>query len=158
VTKEEELMTHMNRFNEKWTVDAEGCHIWTRAADKDGYGHFQFEGRPWGAHRWLFMVVHGFVPEYVMHHCDKPACVRLSCLMPGTALDNARDRDRKGRASDRRGGLCPTSKLTIVQVREIRAELQVGVLTQRMLAEVYGVSQPQISAINSGRQWINVAV
>jgi hypothetical protein len=150
--------TDLDRFNAKWMEDVDGCHIWTKGADQDGYGHFQFEGRPLKAHRWLFGVMHGFLPEQVMHHCDKPSCVRLSCLMPGTALENARDRDRKGRASDRRGARCPMAKLTVVQVEEIRAEAQCGVLTQRMLADVYGVAQSQVSAAINGKQWADVAV
>lgn len=146
----------LQRFDAKWKVDEDGCHIWARATDEDGYGQFQFDGRPWKSHRWIFGVVHGFLPEQVMHYCDKPACVRISCLMPGDAAANNADRQRKGRSADRRGALCPSAKLSEDDVLEIRAESGRGVLTQRMLAEVYGVAQSQISSAVSGKQFSNV--
>lgn len=149
-------MTPLDRFDEKWKEDPTGCRIWDGSQDQDGYGHFQFKGRPWMAHRWLFQLVHGFLPPVVMHHCDKPACVRISCLMPGTVAENNADRQRKGRSDDRRGERCPTSKLTADQVREIREEISKGMITQRMIAEVYGVAQSQISQATTGKQWANV--
>jgi hypothetical protein len=149
-------MNDINHFDLHWEEDGEGCRIWDGSKDGDGYGHFQDEGRPWGAHRWLFRKVHGFLPPVVMHHCDKPACVRISCLMPGTVAENNADRQRKGRSSDRRGSKCPTAKLTSQEVREIRSEAALGVLTQRMLADVYGVAQSQVSAAINRKQWVNV--
>lgn len=147
---------HLDRFDVKWEEDQDGCRIWTGSVDQDGYGHFQFQGRPWRASRWLFLLIHGFLPSIVMHHCDKPACVRISCLMPGTTAENNADRQRKGRSDDRHGERCPTAKLTTDQVREIREEACRGVITQRMLAEVYGVRQPQISGVIKRKAWTHV--
>lgn len=76
--------------------------------------------------------------------------------MPGTVAENNADRQRKGRSDDRRGERCPTSKLTADQVREIREEISKGMITQRMIAEVYGVAQSQISQATTGKQWANV--
>lgn len=90
----------MERFNEKWELDADGCHIWTAAkiGQKDMlYGGFKVAGKLWRAHRWIFLQAHGYLPPMVCHACDKPLCVRERCLFPGTALDNHLDAMAKGR-------------------------------------------------------------
>jgi hypothetical protein len=147
---------HIDRFNSKWQTDADGCHIWTGSKDADGYGHFQFRKRPWGAHRWIFLHVHGWLPPVVMHKCDKPSCVRIECLQAGTIAENNADRDRKGRNADRRGVKCPTAKLTNDLVEEIRAAYATGRHTQRSLARAYGVSQSSISEVVSRKRFANV--
>lgn len=144
------------RFNQKWRVDADGCHIWAVGKDLDGYGQFSFRGRNWKAHRWIFYCVHGWLPPVVMHRCDKPACVNVNCLTPGTVAANDADRDRKGRAADRRGALCPTAKLSVAQVQDIRDAYRVGRCMQKDLAKLYGVSQSTISEVISGRRFANV--
>jgi hypothetical protein len=150
------IQERQEQFDAKWTPDIDGCHIWDGSQDQDGYGHFHFQGRPWMAHRWLFLQVHGFLPSVVMHHCDKPPCVRISCLIPGTVAANNADRNRKGRSYDQRGPNCAHAMFSGEEVRQIRAEYPLGVLTQSMLAEVYGADQSAISNIIHGRTYKNV--
>ena len=118
----------MDRFNDSWEEDADGCHIWTRSVFNSGYAQFHPHKprTPVIAHRWLFKRVHGFLPEVVMHHCDKPLCVRLSCLMPGTHAENAQDRQRKGRGRKSRVDLDALAKIKHLPRAEIAATLGVS--------------------------------
>lgn len=124
------------RFVEKFEPDADGCLIWTSAVNHGGYALYTFAGRQWRVNRLVFLTAHSFLPEVVMHRCDKPLCVRLSCLMPGTHTENNRDRARKGRGRK--------SKADAVQVRE---DYATGLLTQAMIGELYGLKGPRIGTM-----------
>lgn len=89
--------TALARFNTKWELSREGCHIWTAWVDEDGYGRFWVDGRTRRAHRWFFLVTHGWLPPEILHECDTPSCVREQHLIPGTKSDNMRDMILKGR-------------------------------------------------------------
>lgn len=151
------------RFHASYDEDADGCLIWNGGTDKNGYGRFFADAAAHGtpdttkAHRWIFEVVHGFAPPAVMHHCDKPPCVRISCLMPGTNAENNKDMIRKGRhghgtVGGKRGQDHHKSTLTDGQVCEIRDEYALGILTQRMLAEAYGITRSAVSLIVGGKR------
>jgi hypothetical protein len=76
------------------------CWEWDASRDKYGYGQFSMghsECDP--AHRVAYALAHGAVPAglFVCHSCDNPPCVNPSHLWLGTAADNNRDRDLKGR-------------------------------------------------------------
>lgn len=77
----------------------------------------------------------------ICHTCDNPACINPRHLFLGSASDNARDRDDKGRRDTRRGQI--SKKLTESQVREIR---NLTHMTCRELAERYKVHPNSISA------------
>lgn len=150
------------RFHASYTEDDEGCYIWRERTDKDGYGRFYASAERYGtpdtdkAHRWIFEAMHGYAPPVVMHRCDKPACVNwVKCLRPGTEADNHADMIAKGRqghgvTGGARGEAHHKSILTDSQVMEIRGELTFGILTHKMLAEVYGVSRSSVSSLASG--------
>ena len=54
-----------------------------------------------------------------------------------------------------RGENCPHSKLTEIEVIEIREKLRLGI-SQRQIANDYGVKQTSISAINSRKTWKHI--
>lgn len=91
----------MERFQAKVRLDeASGCHLWTAARDRDGYGRFRASMMVVAvAHRWIWEQIHGPIPEgyVVCHHCDTPSCVNADHLFVGTHADNVRDREAKGR-------------------------------------------------------------
>jgi hypothetical protein len=131
------------------------CWAWTGAREGKGYGRFQTDsGRFVKAHRYAWELANGPTPVglYVCHHCDHPPCVRLDHLFLGTALDNARDRDAKGRLDDRRGARNGNAKLSEADVRQIRARAAAGE-TQTNLGQAFGVGQTTVSEILAGKKW-----
>lgn len=121
------------------------CEDWDGPRQYQGYGWLYVNGKRWVAHRWVFFQAHGYLPEVVRHRCDRPPCVRLSHLLPGTAGDNNRDTVTRGRARRAMGLDHGNAKLSDDQVAAIRA--QYPGRTQRSLAREYGVTQPHISNI-----------
>ncbi len=138
-------LTALERFNTKWVVDFDGCHIWTKGTDQGGYGYFFANGKTVHAHRWLFKEAHGYLPPMVCHSCDKPACVREQCLFPGTHQDNMDDMWRKGRKPV--GEKSGTAKFTDKEIDEIRDGYATGLVSYSMLAELYGISISHIARI-----------
>ncbi len=123
------------------------CWTWIGSVNHAGYGHFSFNGKCEQASRVAWMLQHGPIPPglHVLHHCDNPPCVR--CLFLGNDLDNARDREAKGRTLRR--------KLTEPQVREIKARIATGELP-KIIATDYGVTAGMIQAIRRGDAWDHI--
>jgi len=77
-----------------------GCWNWVLGKDKNGYGKVKISRRHFRAHRISAMLFLGFNINsslLVCHKCDNPSCVNPNHLFIGTDLDNAKDRDKKGR-------------------------------------------------------------
>ena len=72
-----------------------GCWLWLGRCDGKGYGRFNNTM----VHRLSYLAARGPISAglLVLHKCDVPGCINPDHLFLGTALDNARDRDRKGR-------------------------------------------------------------
>jgi len=83
----------------------------------------------------------------LLHHCDEPACVRIDHLYEGTAADNARDRESRGRSKHR-----GPAKLTRWQVDELRRLREAGV-RPGALAKMIGTSKQNVSNIIARRTW-----
>jgi HNH endonuclease len=75
------------------------CIVFPRGITSAGYGTLRVAGKLWLAHRWAWTQAHGPIPQgmYVLHRCDYPPCWNVDHLWLGTAADNARDREEKGR-------------------------------------------------------------
>jgi hypothetical protein len=68
------------------------CWLWTAAKSKSGYGCFQYFHKCYRTHRLSWFLATGDWPNpLALHHCDVKACVRLSHLYEGSAMDNHRD-------------------------------------------------------------------
>lgn len=100
----------VTRFWAKVAV-GDGCWKWTGATDSDGYGKVRRAGAFVRAHRFAWIVTHGDIPAGLMvcHRCDNPPCVRPDHLFLGTAGDNSRDAESKGRLANPMKGK-PTCK------------------------------------------------
>lgn len=129
------------------------CWDWRAGGNSSGYGMFFYGGRMEYVHRlaWEFANKQ-IIPEgmYVLHSCDRKLCCNPAHLRVGTPADNMRDMAERGRST--RGEQHNMCKLTEANVREIR-EMAASGQTQSSIAERFGVTQPQISRIVTGRRW-----
>lgn len=133
------------RFLSKVKMVESGCHEWTHAANRGGYGTFQYGNKKAAAHRVAFALFKHPIDssQHVMHSCDNRLCVNPEHLSIGTPKDNVVDMDRKGRRGTK-------SKLNYAQVEEIRA-LLANRYSQQEIAKRYGVCQTVISRIKLRR-------
>lgn len=156
-----------------WTyVDKTGdCWEWTGGKARNGYGSFNCDdGKSRCAHRLAWEKVFGSIPNglHVLHRCDNPPCCNPAHLFLGTPKDNMHDCIKKGRhraPPHPSGELCPASKLTPDQVKNIRLAyhgadgtpaLKRGKISQKQLALQYGVAQATIYEIVRGKSWKSV--
>lgn len=133
-----------------------GCMFWMGETTPDGYGLISRNGKRVGAHRVIKEMELGRVlssGEWVLHKCDNPPCVRLDHLFVGTPKRNTQDKFEKGRGNVPFGDNHPLAKLTCEDVRRIRS---ITGISQREIAEQYGVHQVLISGILSRKTWRHV--
>jgi len=139
---------------------SDGCWEWAGSVDRKGYGkyHDRRNGqlRIISAHRYSYELAYGPFDRslFVLHRCDNPACVRPDHLFLGTALDNMQDMIKKGRHAEQRkpkkqrkpnrvmprGEKHHMSKLSDAQRCDISARYRIGGISQKQLADAYGVS------------------
>ena len=141
----------------EYLVDENGCWIWQRWKDKDGYGKFGKGRHRRLAHRAYYERYNGEIPsgKFVLHSCDNTSCVNPEHLMVGTHEDNMRDRNRKGRQGRSPGIKNGQAKLNEMAIKEIRGMLKNGI-SQREVSELYGVRQGNISRIHLRKTWKHV--
>lgn len=135
-------------------VDVRGkddCWEWKLAKSWKGYGRVSMNGLILKAHRVAFSLYND-IPDgmHVLHKCDNRACCNPRHLFLGTNADNMRDKKQKGRAA--KGENHHKSVLTKPIVRFIKQSC----LPQRRLADIFGVSQSNISSIKTGKSWRHV--
>lgn len=130
------------------------CLPWPFGRTGSGYGALEIDGRAISAHRWMCAEVYG--PPPTPSHEAAHSCGRghLGCVNPGhirwaTHSDNLADRLDHGTATI--GEANGFAKLTEADVREIRSGA--GRVTQRDLAERYGVDPSNISQIQLRKSW-----
>ncbi|MDQ1018953.1 HNH endonuclease [Streptomyces afghaniensis] len=92
------------------------------------------------------------------HSCDNPPCVEPSHLWEGTAADNSRDRDAKGRGA--RGVRNGRARLDPAKVRDIRARYVPGNNQHESniaaLAAEFGIKPQAIRDVVHRRTWAHV--
>lgn len=91
-------------------------------------------------------------PMHVLHHCDNPPCCNPTHLFLGTNQDNVNDRVAKNRSGGKPlyGQANGASKLTDVQVKQVRGMYKFAKYSQSQLAKMFNVRQPHISRIVNG--------
>jgi hypothetical protein len=149
-----------------------GCWLWTKAVDQDGYGRGWYKiindpkRYPGRAHRMvlMFQTMQLILPGLVaMHHCDNPSCCNPAHLSIGTVLENNLDKIAKGRENSAKGERNARAKLTDDQVREIRKRAIIGTRSgygqgsnSVELAKEFGVHTELIRRIAKGFGWSHV--
>ena len=130
------------------------CWLWTGKLTRWPIGYAPFRGTY--AHRFSYELYYGPIPSglQVLHKCDVRHCVRPDHLFLGTMVDNMRDRHRKGR--DAKGENAGNSKLTASDVVAIRRNYVPRVVSQRLLAARYGVSQRAIGNVLAHRTYTEI--
>jgi hypothetical protein len=80
-----------HRLASKITVD-DGCWVWTGAKNSRGYGSISVTGRGLLAHRYIFELAFGPIPEGMTldHMCERTSCVHPYHLNVETSADNTR--------------------------------------------------------------------
>ena len=133
----------------------EDCWLWTGCTANYGYGQINLGGkygRRDGAHRVSWILHHGAIPDemWVLHRCDKTACVNPSHLFLGTQSDNMADAKAKKRMSHGVGRW--NSKLNPDAVRHIRSSVE----SASALARRYGVNERTVRQARNGEKWTSV--
>ena len=86
------------RLLERLDLDGD-CLVFTGHRDRQGYGKIKTQNKPYLAHRLMWELMNGPVPEgmMILHSCDNPPCVLPAHLRVGTAKDNSDDMVSRGR-------------------------------------------------------------
>jgi hypothetical protein len=145
------MLTGGSLFERLWCrVDRgnpDACWEWGgyRQRNGVGYGVMMWKGRQLLVHRVAFFLAYGHWPNICRHRCDNPPCCNPAHLLDGTRKDNVRDAVQRG--------FWGRAKLTEEDVREIRRRYAAGGVTQRALADEFGVKSETVGNAISGRTW-----
>ena len=141
------------RFIEKFkskTKKVGDCLIWTGGNPKR-YGYVWYEGKTQYVHRVAYKLFIGKIPRGndVCHHCDVMACINPDHLFTGSRQDNMDDAARKGRIIS--GEKHKGSKLTNLEVSQLRRVYRKGGITEKELSRLYGITRSYTCAIINKR-------
>jgi len=129
------------------------CWEWTACLNMGGYGTIRKGGTMSLAHRVIWELAHGPIPEgmFILHHCDNRKCVNPEHLFIGTQTDNMRDMYKKGREPKKDAENNGNSKLTWKDVYLIRSIYPA--LSTYKLGKQFGVSNVAIHQIVKNKIW-----
>lgn len=146
-----------------------GCWPINKKLNTHGYGQIMFSRVLYGTHR---VVLHltspcPYADALALHSCDNRNCHNPSHLRWGTVLDNATDRESRGRRGVMdprkarfainpeltRGAQNPMAKLSSADVGSIRRLYASGNYSQGDLRKAFNVNQSTISRIINQLRW-----
>lgn len=134
----------------------EECWPYRGRRTEFGHGCIDWNGRPWGAHQIMYMIIYGQIPKgmCVCHTCDNPICCNPGHLWLGSPSDNSRDMWDKGRGRVKsfRGETHGMAKLTEADVLSIRGSVD----SDTELAKRHDVCALTIRNVRTRRSWAHV--
>jgi hypothetical protein len=146
----------MDRFWNRINIGAaDACWTWTGYKDMDGYGRFYIKKKKSGAHRLMWIIFYGLIPEgmNVLHICDNPSCCNPNHLFLGTPNDNNQDAKNKGHTFHPAGelsGRCKLKYKDVVEIRKLHSENNISVID---LSKQFSISRQHISDILNRKYW-----
>lgn len=157
VKKEYKKRPLKERFDEKWIPEPNsGCWLWEASVNNENYGQIGVNVTIKGAHRVSYELYKGDFDKklHIRHKCDNTYCVNPDHLEPGTNQDNMNDKVKRGRQASTKllGEKNGNSKLTEEQVIAIFNDTR----DTEKIAEDYGISSANVSAIKTGFTWNHV--
>lgn len=74
----------------RYTVDDNGCWIWSGPRHPSGYGSIKWDGKATVAHRVVYTLIKGQIPAGLVldHLCNVKMCVNPEHLEPVTGSTN----------------------------------------------------------------------
>lgn len=139
------LNHHGRRTDAQYKVVSTGftspCWLWLFYVSTGGYGQIHHNGKLLPAHQLYYERLYGPVAEGLEldHLCRVRHCVNPKHLEPVPRVENVR-----------RGA---HTKLSLEQASEIRSMYARGQMSQRQIADQFGVQQTTISRIVLGQTW-----
>jgi len=120
------------------------CWEWN-GSPSGRYGQFMIDRKNIGSHRVSWELTYGPIPigKSILHRCDNSRCVNPFHLYVGTQADNISDRAMRN--SHNQGGM--PSRLSDESILKIRSMYKEKKHTQEEVAQIFGVSRPNISLI-----------
>lgn len=128
------------------------CLPWPFCRISGGYGRFKENGKAFSANRWVCEQEHGPPPtdeHEAAHSCGSAWCMNRKHLRWATPKENCADKIGHGTAT--RGERSPSSKLTELQVLQIR--MLKGTMTQTKIAMKFGIANQTVSQIMLRQSW-----
>lgn len=129
------------------------CAPWPFAKDDFGYAKLRYNGRLRRAHEVVCEFVYGekqSSEHHVRHKCGKGhlGCFSAQCVIWGTRSENMRDSVKHNGLHGEGSHLAKLKKTDVIYIREMK-----GKIKQRDIAALFGVSQANISLIQSNKNW-----
>ncbi len=141
---------YMKTYLQALPVTMEGCKLWNKWIEKNGYGRINVERKKWSTHRLSYHLFKGPIPSdmFVCHKCDNPKCVNPDHLWLGTSEDNMKDMVKKDRQMQHENHYrAKLSKMDVIEIRKQHANLM------NELATRYQISRGNLVSIISKKSW-----